>query len=89
MKNNKSKLELYRQKRDRVYTFTEIKEAFDNNFSACFDVNKEKITDSRWRYKLFSEILEINPDAIIKEADLCVLTGKLNFSDEYDKVIRI
>lgn len=76
MENNKSKLELYREKRDRVYTFFDVKEAFDNSFVACFDVDKGKITDSRWRYKLFSGLWEINPDAIIKEADLCVLTGK-------------
>ncbi len=75
MENNKSNLELFREKRDRVYTFVEIKEAFDNSFSACFDVDKEKITDSRWRYKLLSGIWEINPDAIIKEVDICVLTG--------------
>lgn len=76
MENKKSNLELYREKRDRVYTSSEIKEEFDNNFSVCFDVDKEKITVSRWRYKLFSGIWKINPDAIIKEADLCVLTGK-------------
>lgn len=75
MENKKSDLELFREKRDRSYTFAEIKEAFDNNFSVYFDVDKEKITVSRWRYKLFSEIWKINPDAIIKEADLCVLTG--------------
>ncbi len=76
MEIKKSNLELYREKRDRVYTFSDIKEAFDNNFSACFDVDKEKITDSRWRFELFSGIWKINPGAIIKEADLCVLTGK-------------
>lgn len=76
MESKKSNLELFREKRDRVYTFVEIKEAFYNNFSVCFDVDKEKITDSRWKYKLFSEIWGINSDAIIKEADLCVLTGK-------------
>ena len=75
MENKKSDLELFREKRDRAYTFAEIKEAFDNNFSVYFDVDKEKITVSRWRYKLFSEIWKINPDAIIKEAYLCVLTG--------------
>ena len=75
MENKKSKLELYREKRDRVYTFAEIKEAFDNSFVACFDGDKEKITVSRWKFELFCGIWEINPDAIIKEVDLCVLTG--------------
>lgn len=76
MEIKKSNLELYREKRDRFYTFVEIKETFDNNFSLCFDVDKDKITYSRWRYKLFSGIWKINPDAIIKEADLCVLTSE-------------
>ena len=75
MENNKSDLELYREKRDKVYTFAEIKEAFDNSFVACFDVDKEKINIDRWSFRLFSGIWEINPDAIIKEADLCMLTG--------------
>lgn len=75
MENKTTNLELFREKKDIDYTFDEIKEAFDNNFSACFDADKEKITVSRWRYKLFSEIWKINPDAIVEEADLCVLTG--------------
>lgn len=69
----KSSLEIYREKKNKVYTTDEIQEAFESSLAVVFGKNDNQPKESRWRYRLFSDIWKINPDAIIKEADLCVM----------------
>jgi hypothetical protein len=69
----KSSIEIYREKKNKVYTVDEIQEAFENSFAVIFETNDNPPKESRWRYRLFVDIWRINSDAIIKEADLCVM----------------
>ena len=69
----KSSIEIYREKKNKVYTVDEIQEAFENSFAVIFETNDNPQKESRWRYRLFVDIWRINSDAIIKEADLCVM----------------
>ena len=70
----KSKLLFYREKRAEVYTPEEIKAAFDEScYAVCFNYDRGY---GLARRELFTAIWEINPDAMIVEADLCVFSAK-------------
>ena len=72
MENKKSPLLVYREKMAEIHTQEEIKAAFDESYYAvCFNYDRGY---GRAKYALFAAIWEINPDVIITEADLCVLT---------------
>lgn len=62
---------IFRQKKDEVHTHEEILQAFDSSFCACFALTEDRAPGARMQ--LFSKIWEINPDAIITEADLFVV----------------
>ena len=61
----------FRQKKNEVHTTKEIASAFEHSFSACFALSEDCAPGARMQ--LFSKIWEINPDAIITEADLFVV----------------
>ncbi len=72
MENKKYPLLVYREKMAEVHTPEEIKAAFDDSFYAvCFNYDRGH---GRAKYALFAAIWEINPDVIITEADLCIMT---------------
>ncbi len=74
MEDNINYLRLFREKKNEIHTHEEIKEAFEDSFVMCFDFNEKRTITSR--SKLFTGIWEINPDAIITECDLCVMSAE-------------
>lgn len=75
MENKKASLLDYREKKDVVYSKVEIKNAFETSFAICFGLDQSDSMKERGKYKLFSQIFDINSDVIITQADLCVLFG--------------
>ena len=72
MENKKSSLLVYREKMAEVHTPDEIKSAFDeSHYAVCFNYDRGH---GRAKYALFAAIWEANPDVIITEADLCIMT---------------
>ena len=64
---------IYMEKKNIVHTSEEILSAFnESQYSVCFNINEgsEALIQKR---VLFSKIYEANPDAIITDADLCIL----------------
>ena len=59
---------IFRHKKDEVHTHEEILQAFDSSFCACFALSEDCAPGARMQ--LFGKIWEINPNAIITEADL-------------------
>lgn len=74
MENKKSPLLVYREKMAEVHTPAEIKEAFDTSFAMCFDIDRGNRENIHKKRRLFAKIWSVNPDAIITEADLCVMS---------------
>ena len=58
---------IFRQKKDEVHTPEEILQVFDSSFAVCFALTEDRTPGARMQ--LFGKIWEINPDAIITEAD--------------------
>ena len=74
MEHRKSPLLVYREKMAKVHTPEEIKVAFDESHHAvCFNFDSGH---GRAKYALFAAIWEVNPDVIITEADLCVMSAE-------------
>ena len=71
MEEKKSYRAIFKQKKDEVHTSEEILQAFDSSFCACFALSEDCAPGARMQ--LFGKIWEINPDAIITEADLFVV----------------
>lgn len=71
MEQNKNYRAIFRQKKDDVHSPEEICLAFDTSFSACFTLTEDRTPGARMQ--LFGKIWDINPDAIIAEADLFVV----------------
>ena len=67
-------LKIYREKKNEVHTPEEIKEAFDTSFAMCFVVDRGSAESIHTKRKLFGEIWTLNPDVIIAEAELCVMS---------------
>jgi hypothetical protein len=68
MEEKKSYRAIFRQKKDEVHTPKEILQAFGSSFAACFALAEDCTPGARMQ--LFGKIWDINPDAIIVEADL-------------------
>lgn len=73
MENKKYPLLLYREKKNEVHSPEEIKAAFDAGFAVCFCVDREKLKSATDKPLLLTSLWQINSDAIITEADLCVM----------------
>ena len=71
MEEKKSYRAIFKQKKDEVHTSEEIQQAFDSSYCACFALSEDCAPGARMQ--LFGKIWEINPDAIITEADLFVV----------------
>ncbi len=72
MEQKRSPLLIYREKMSEEHSPEEIKEAFDNSFYAvCFNYDRGHVGA---KHELFSAIWKENPDVIITEADLCVIS---------------
>lgn len=71
MEEKKNYRAIFRQKKGEIHTPEEILQAFDSSFAACFALAEDRTPGARMQ--LFGEIWDINPDAIIVEADLFVV----------------
>ena len=63
---------IYMEKKDIVYTNEEILAAFEDNTAIVFELSRERAPSAK--SNLFGGIWQINPEAIITEADLCVMS---------------
>lgn len=87
MEEQKSYRAIFRQKKDEVHTPEEIIQAFDISFAACFALVEDRAPGARMQ--LFGKIWEINPDAIITEADLFVVqSDSVAEKDQYLMISR-
>ena len=63
---------IYMEKKDIVHTPEEILAAFEDNTAIVFELSRERTPSAK--SNLFGGIWKINPEAIIAEADLCVMS---------------
>ena len=63
---------IYMEKKSEVHTPEEILAAFEDNTAIVFELSRERTPSAK--SNLFSGIWQINPEAIISEADLCVMS---------------
>ena len=63
---------IYMEKKDIVHTPEEILEAFEENTAIVFELSRDRAPSAK--SNLFGGIWQINPEAIITEADLCVMS---------------
>ena len=63
---------IYMEKKDIVHTSEEILAAFEDNTAIVFELSRERAPSAN--SNLFGGIWQINPEAIITEADLCVMS---------------
>ena len=63
---------IYMEKKDIVHTHDEIFAAFEDNTVICFRISRFGTPSTK--ANLFGGIWQINPEAIIVEADLCVMS---------------
>ena len=64
--------QLYMEKRKEVHTPEEFLAAFEDNTAIVFELSRERTPSAK--SNLFGGIWQINPEAIITEADLCVMS---------------
>lgn len=64
--------QLYTEKKNEVHTPDEILAAFEDNMAICFRISRFGTPSTK--ANLLGGIWQINPDAIITEADLCVMS---------------
>ena len=68
----KNTRQIYKEKMSEVHPPEDFLSAFEDNTAIVFELKKERNpSDKR---KLLSGIWDINPEAIITEADLCVMS---------------
>lgn len=72
MPTPKSPFHLYIEKLKEVYSLEDVKEAFHSSYAVCFNFERTEDFVSKKR-KLIMDILCVNPDVILTEADLCIL----------------
>ena len=63
---------IYMEKKNIVHTPEEILAAFEDNTAVVFELSRERAPSAK--SILFGGIWQINPEAIITEADLCVMS---------------
>ena len=63
---------IYMEKKNIVHTPEEILAAFGDNTAIVFELSPERTPSAK--SNLFGGIWQINPEAIITEADLCVMS---------------
>ena len=63
---------IYIEKKSEVHTPEEILNAFDNNTVICFRISR--FGNPSTKANLFGGVWQVNPEAIITEADLCVMS---------------
>ena len=63
---------IYMEKKSEVHTHEEILAAFEDNTAIVFELSRERTPSAK--SNLFGGIWQINPEAIITEADLCVMS---------------
>lgn len=63
---------IYIEKKNEVHTHEEILTAFEDNTAICFRISRFGTPSTK--ANLLGGIWQINPDAIIAEADLCVMS---------------
>ena len=62
----------YMEKKDIVHTHEEILVAFEGNTAIVFELSRERTPSTK--ANLLGGIWQVNPEAIITEADLCVMS---------------
>ena len=65
---------IYMEKKDIVHPPDEILEAFEDNTAIVFELSRERTPSAK--SNLFGGIWQFNPESIITEADLCVMSVK-------------
>ena len=63
---------IYMEKKNIVHTPEEILAAFEDNTAIVFELSRERASFAK--SNLFGGVWQINPEAIITEADLCVMS---------------
>ena len=63
---------IYMEKKDIVHTPEEILAAFENSTAIVFELSRERTPSAK--SNLLGGIWQVNPEAIITEADLCVMS---------------
>ena len=63
---------IYMKKKDIVHAPEEILAAFEDNTAIVFELSRERTPSAK--SNLFGGIWQINPEAIITETDLCVMS---------------
>lgn len=63
---------IYMEKENEVYAPNEILSAFEDNTAIVFELSRERTPSAK--PNLFGGIWQINPEAIITESDLCVMS---------------
>ena len=63
---------IYMEKKSEVHTHEEILAAFEDNTAIVFELSHERTPSTK--SNLFGGIWQINPETIITEADLCVMS---------------
>ena len=63
---------IYMEKKNIVHAPEEILAAFEDNTAIVFELSRERAPSAK--LNLFGGIWQINPEAIITEADLCVMS---------------
>ena len=67
----KNTRQIYKEKMSEVHPPEEILAAFEDNTAVVFELSRERAPSAK--SILFGGIWQINPEAIIAEADLCVM----------------
>ena len=68
----KNTRQIYKEKMSEVHPPEEILAAFEDNTAVVFELSRERAPSAK--SILFGGIWQINPEAIIAEADLCVMS---------------
>ena len=63
---------IYMEKKNIVHTHEEILAAFEDNTAIVFELSRERTPSAK--SNLLGGIWQVNPEAIITEADLCVMS---------------
>ena len=65
---------IYMEGRNKKHSVEEILTAFEDSYSICFELGDNRTPSTK--IKLLTGVWTINPDAIVTETDLCVLSAE-------------
>lgn len=65
---------IYMEGRSKKHSVEEILTAFEDSYSICFELGDNRTPSTK--IKLLTGVWAVNPDAIVTETDLCVLSAE-------------